>query len=183
MLNKKKKLQSIMIEQKEYSVRYIEKLKQNRKNFAERIFSDFVKAFDTGEFSIKNSDKKILISSSITGYLLELVTDIDANPKHALSFLISKLENNSEKITEYLMRPFDDSPLPEPDWNNFENTYKGMTSLDRELFDEQRKLDYFKSYIQKDIGFEGYIFYCESKQPVNVIGTFETVKELVDKIR
>ena len=119
-----------------------------------------------------------------TKYSIELVTDIDSNPKEPLIFQINKLEKSSEKFVEFLMRPFNNSPLPNPDFNRLkENPYKGMDLLDIEIVEEQKNIDFFKKYIQDNFRFEDYIFSCQNKLTDKSLGEFDSIKELIDQIR
>jgi len=48
-MNKKEKLEKLTAEEEYYNVEFLEKQKQNKKSFAEKIFFDFVQEFDKSE--------------------------------------------------------------------------------------------------------------------------------------
>ncbi len=51
-MDKKKKLEQLTEEKEYYRIEFLEKQKQNKKSFAEKIFSDFVTSFDKSELSV-----------------------------------------------------------------------------------------------------------------------------------
>ncbi len=183
-MDKKKKLEKLTEEKEYYRIEFLEKQKLNKKSFAEKIFLDFVKSFDKSEFSVNHQEKNVVISDVNTKYSIELIADIDSNPKEPLIFQINIIEKSSEKYMEFIMRPFNNSPLPNPDFNRLkENPYKGMDLLEIEIVEEQKNIDFFKKYIQDSFRFEDYIFSCQNKLTDKSLGEFNTIKELIDLIR
>ena len=183
-MDKKEKLEKLTAEKEYYNVEFLEKQKQNKKSFAEKIFLDFVKEFDKSEFLINQQDKKVEISGIINEYSIDLITDIDSNPKEPVIFIISKSEKESKKSIDFFMRPYNDSPLPKPDFNRLrENPYKGMDLLDIEIVEQQKNIDFLKKYITDTMNFDDYIFSCEKKLSGESLGEFDTIKDLMKQIR
>ncbi len=183
-MDKKEKLEKLIEEKEYYRVEFLEKQKQNKKSFAERIFLELISCFDKSEYSINQQEIKVEISDINNQYLLELLTDINSNPKDPLIFQYNKLEKETEKHLEFLIRPYNNSPLPSPDFNRLEeNPYKGMDLLDIEMTAKQKDIDFFKKYIQDDFRFEDYIYSCQNKQSDKSLGEFNTMKELIEEIK
>ncbi len=182
-MDKKEELEKLTIEKEYYRIEFLEKQKQNKKNFSKKIFLDFIACFDKSNFSVNHQEKKVEISDIKTKYSMELVTDIDSNPKEPLIFQINKFEKSSGNFIEYLMRPFNDSPMPNPDFNRLKkNPYKGMDLLDIELVEEQKNIDFFKKYIQDNFRFEDYVFSCQYKLTDESFGEFDTIEKIFDQI-
>ena len=136
------------------------------------------------EYVINRQDKKIEISGINNEYSIDLITDIDSNPKEPLIFLISKSEKDSKKSIDFLMRPYNDSPLPKPDFNRLKtNPYEGMDIIDIGIVEEQKNIDFIKEYIADTIRFDDYIYSCEKKLSKESLGEFDTIKDLMKQIR
>ncbi len=183
-MDKKKRLEKLKEENEYYRVEFLEKQKQNKKSFAERIFLELISCFDKSEYSINQQERTVEISNINNQYLIELLTDINSNPKEPLIFQYNKLEKGTEKHLVFLIRPFNNSPLPNPDFNRLkENPYKGMDLLDIEMVEKQKDIDFFKEFIQSDFKFEDYIYSCHNKQTDKSLGEFANIKELVGQIK
>jgi len=90
----------------------------------------------------------------------------------------------TEKQLVFLIRPYNNSPLPNPDFNRLkENPYKGMDLIDIEIVEKQKDIDFFKRYIQDNFRFEDYIYTCQDKQSDKSLGEFDTIKELIEQIK
>jgi len=116
-MDKKEKLVKLTAEKEYYDVEFLEKQKQNKKSFAQKIFYDFIQEFDNSEYSVNHQDNKVEILSIRNEFTIRLLTDIETKPKEPLIFQISKTENENKKRIEYLMRPNNISPLPKQDFN------------------------------------------------------------------
>ncbi len=183
-MDKKKKLEKLTEEKEYYMVEFLEKQKQNKRSFAERIFLDFISCFDKSEYSFNQHERKVEISDINNQFLMELLTDINLNPKEPLIFQYRKLKKETKKYLYFFIRPYNNSPLPNPDFNRLtENPYKGMDLLDIEIVEKQKDIDFFKKYIQDDFRFEDYIYTCQNKQSDKSLGEFDTMKELIGEIK
>lgn len=182
-MDKNEKLKKLFEEKEYYNVDFIEKQKQNKKDFAQKIFQDFIQEFDKTEYSINQQENKLEIFSIRIGFTVSLCTDIEANPNESLIFQISKTENMNKKRIEYLMRPNNISLLPKPDFNRLlENPYKGMDLIDIEIFEQQKNIDFLKKYISDKFDYKNYNFYCDNQTDRKYIGEFDTIKDLVKQI-
>ena len=79
-MDKKEELEKLTIEKEYYRIEFLEKQKQNKKNFSKKIFLDFIACFDKSNFSVNHQEKKVEISDIKTKYSMELVTDNDYQP-------------------------------------------------------------------------------------------------------
>ena len=182
-MDKKEKLEKLTAEKEYYEVEFLEKQKQNKKDFTRKIFQDFIQEFDKTEYSVNQQDNKLEIFSIHNGFTLSLLTDIETNTKESLIFQISKTENKTRKRIEYLMRPNNISPLPKPDFNRLlENPYKGMDLLDIEIVEQQKNIDFLKKYITDKFDYNDYNFYCDNQTDRKSLGEFDTIKDLVKQI-
>ncbi len=182
-MDKKEKLEKLTAEKEYYDVEFLEKQKQNKKDFAQKIFQDFNQEFDKTEYSVNQQDNKLEIFSIRNGFTVSLLTDIETNPKESLIFQISKIENKNRERIEYLMRPNNISSLPKPDCNRLiENPYKGMDLLDIEILEQQKNIDFFKKYISDTFDYNDYNFYCENQTYGKSLGEFDTIKDLMKQI-
>lgn len=181
-MDKNKRLEKLIEEKEYYRTEFLEKQKRNKKSFAERIFIDFVSCFDKSEYSINQQERKVEISDINTKYLIELLTDINSNPKEPLIFQYKKMENEKKRF--FLIRPYNNSSFPNPDFNRLkENPYKGMDLIDIEMAEKQKDIDFFKKYIQDNFRFEDYIYTCQDEQSDKSLGEFDTIKELLGHIK
>ncbi|MFN2262506.1 MAG: hypothetical protein ABR595_10620 [Psychroflexus sp.] len=182
-MDKKEKLEKLTAENKYYDVEFIDKQKQNKKSFAQKIFYDFIQEFDNSEYSLNHQDGKVEILSAHNEFTIRLLTDIETNPKGALIFQISKTENDTKKRIVYLMRPNNISPFPKADFNRLlENPYKGMDLLDIEIVEQQKNIDFLKKYIADTFNYNDYNFYCENQTYGKSLGEFDTIKKLIKQI-
>jgi len=182
-MDKKEKLVKLTAEKEYYDVEFLEKQKQNKKSFAQKIFYDFIQEFDNSEYSVNHQDNKVEILSIRNEFTIRLLTDIETKPKEPLIFQISKTENETKKRIEYLMRPNNISPLPKQDFNRLlENPYKGMDLLDIEIFEQQKNIDFLKKYIADTFDFNDYNFYCENQTYGKSLGEFDTIEKLIKQI-
>lgn len=180
-MDKKEKLEKLTAEKEYYDVEYLEKQKQNKKGFAQKIFHDIIQEFDNSEYSVNHRDNKVEIFGIRNEFTINLLTDIETKPKEPLIFQISKHE--TKKRIEYLMRPNNISPLPKPDFNRLlENPYKGLDLLDIEILEQQKNIDFLKKYITDTFDYNDYNFYCENKTSKKSLGEFDTIKELIKQI-
>lgn len=183
-MDKKEKLEKLIAEKEYYNVEFLEKQKQNKNNFAQKIFHDFIQEFDISEYSVNQQESKVDIFSIRNVFSINLLTDIETRPKEPLIFQISKIENEAKKRIEYLMRPNNISPLPKPDFKRLlENPYKGMDLLDIEIVEQQKNIDFFKKYITDTFDYNDYNFYCENQTDKKSLGEFDTIKELMKQIQ
>jgi len=182
-MDKKEKLVKLTAEKEYYDVEFLEKQKQNKKSFAQKIFYDFIQEFDNSEYSVNHQDNKVEILSIRNEFTIRLLTDIETKPKEPLIFQISETENETKKRIEYLMRPNNISPLPKQDFNRLlENPYKGMDLLDIEIFEQQKNIDFLKKYIADTFDFNDYNFYCENQTYGKSLGEFDKIEKLKKQI-
>jgi hypothetical protein len=173
-----------LTEEKEYfRIEFLEKQKQNKKEFAEKIFTDLINEFEKSEFAMNRKGNNLEFTGIQEKYLIELTTDIDSNPADPLIFLIKKLDED-KKITEFLVRPFKNSSFPNPDFSALaSNPYKGKDSLDIEIEEEQKNIDFFKRYINDRISFEDYVYVCQDKNTKETSKECETIHDLMKLIK
>lgn len=182
-MDKKEKLEKLTAEKEYYDVEFLDKQKQNKICFAQKIFHDFIQEFDSSDYSINHQDNKVDILSIRNEFTIRLLTDIEIKPKESLVFQISKTENDTKKRIVYLMRPNNISPFPKLDFNRLlENPYKGMDLLDIEIVEQQKNIDFMKEYIADTFNFNNYNFYCENQTYRKSLGEFDTIKELIKQI-
>lgn len=182
-MDKKEKLEKLLAEKKYYYVEFLEKQKQNKKSFAQKIFQDFIQEFDHSEYSVNHQDNKVEIFGIRNEFTITLITDLEANPKESLIFQISRTENELKKRVDFLIRPNNITPLPKPDLNRLsENPYEGMDLLDIEMVEQQKNIDFIKKYILDTFDHNDYNFYCENLTSIKSLGEFDTIKEFVKQI-
>lgn len=183
-MDKKERLEKLTAEKEYYDVEFLEKQKQNKKSFTQKIFCDFIQEFDNSVFSVNQQDNKVDFFSIDKEFTIRLLTDIELTPKEALIFQISKTDNETKKRIEYLMRPNNISPLPKPNFNRLmENPYKGMDLNDIEILEQQKNIDFLKKYITDTFDYNDYNFYCENQTTGKALGEFNSIKELTKQIR
>jgi hypothetical protein len=182
-MDKKEKLEKLTAEKEYYNVEFLDKQKQNKKSFAQKIYHDIIQEFDNSQYSVNHQDNKVEILSNRNEFTIRLFTDIEIKPKEPLIFQISKTENETKKRIDYLMRPNNISPLPKPDFNRLlENPYKGMDLLDIEIVEQQKNIDFLKKYIADTFDYDDYNFYCENQTYGKSLGEFDTIKKLMKQI-
>ncbi len=160
-MDKKKILKKLNQEKEYYKVEYLEKHKKNKTEFKNIIFHDVIDELKDSEFILNQQDNKLVfigINESIT---IEQKTNIEQTSKNPLLFNILVIKDSEEK--NYQFRPFNDSPLPNPDINRLQSDPdKGKDLLDIEIEAEKKNIDYFKSFIAENLDFEQYIFVLQT---------------------
>ena len=179
-MDKKEILKKLNQEKEYYKVEYLEKHKTNKIEFKNRIFCDLIDGLNDSDFILNQQDNKLVfigINESIT---IEQKTNIEQTPKNPLLFNILVSKDSEER--NYQFRPFNDSPLPNPDINRLQSDPDtGKDLLDIEIEEEKKNIDYLKSFIAENIDFEQYIFALQTSTHDGLL-EFRSIKELIEYI-
>lgn len=155
---------------------------QNKKNFAQKIFQDFIQYFNNLDCSVNHLVHKVEVLSIHYVFTIDLLTDIETRPTVALTFQICVANNKTKERNVYLMRPNNISHL-QPDPNRLlVNPYKGMDLLDIEIYEQQKNIDYLKKYINDPFNYSDYNYYCENQTDRKSLGEFNSINDLLKQI-
>lgn len=179
-MDKRKILEKLNQEREYYNVEYLEKHKSNKKEFTSKIFLDFVDGLRDSDFIVNQQDNRIEFIGTNEKIKIQQITDFDKTPKKPLLFDILITKNDQSQT--YQIRPFNDSPLPNPDFNRLlSNPYKGKDLLDIEIEEEQKNIDFFKRFISDKLNFDKYIYACESDDSAMI--EFKSIKDMIKYLR
>lgn len=178
-MDKKEKLKILTQEREYYDVEYLEKHKSNKLEFRDIIFHDFIN--ELKDFDINNQENKMTFVGANEIITIVQTTDFEKYPKNPLFFSVTVKLKDIDKTFQF--RPFNDSPLPNPDFNRLlTNPYKGKDLLDIEIEEQQKNIDFIKGFITDKVDYKQYIYGGQFGSDESMM-EFKTIKELIKYIR
>lgn len=178
-MDKKEKLKILTQEREYYDAEYLEKQKLNKQEFRDIIFREIINKLK--DFDINRQENKLTFIGENEIITIIQTTDFEKKPKNPLCFNVGV--KTSVKDKKFQFRPFNDSPLPKPDFNRLlSNPYKGKDLVDIEIEEQKKNIDFIKRFITEKIDYKQYIYGCESESDDNMM-EFKTINELIRYIR
>ena len=155
IVDKSEILKKLNKEKEYFEVEFLDKQRLNKIEFKNKIFTDFIEGLRDSTVE-RYEDSLIFIGNDLI-INIDQTSNIKNEPKKPLIFKIEIRFKNTKN--EFLLRPFNDSPLPSPNLKGLiSNPYKGKDLLDFEIEKEQKNIDFFKRYINEKANWSQYIY-------------------------
>ena len=156
-VQKEEKLNLLNKELKYLETEYLEKMSHNKQHSLNQVFEEFKGLFRQNDCDfLIDLPSEIKVKKGMNICQLKPSFDFKEQPKSNRQFDLS-VENLKEGVWKATIRLFIDenrSNLDQPDLNRLKtNPYEGMDSVDIEIYERQKSVDYMKKYITE---FESY---------------------------
>lgn len=161
-MTKEMKLESLEKELNYYRTEYNWKMSNKKKKELNQVLNELKFFFkkDNCNLSQQNS-AELIVKKKNNVCIVKPAFDYTKEPKAAKQFLIQvkKFEEVTCDLTIRLV--IDESSMPEPDINRLLiNPYKGMNSIEIEIYERKRSIDYMKKFINDDDEKNTWNFWC-----------------------
>lgn len=180
IVDKKNKLSLLNEELKYLEIEYLEKMGINKQHSLNQVLDEFKELFKQNEFDfLVNSNSKLAVKKGTNIVEIKQTVDFRKHPKGNRQLDLT-IKNENKEVLKVTIRLFIDeskTSLPQPDLNRLlTNPYEGMDSVEIEIHERQKSVDYMKRYISESEN------YCWNYLCVNHSNNHQKLYESMDNL-